>query len=119
MKLKENIKISGEDVREGLNAIISNLIVKQLSELNNKIVVEGHTDAKPYPPNPKGYNNFDLSTDRANTARRILEQAGISDKQIDEVRGYADHRLRDPLKPYDKINRRISILVKFEQLTSI
>jgi len=95
------------------------LIGQQLSELNNKIVVEGHTDAKPYPPNNRGYNNFDLSTDRANSARRILEQAGVSAEQIDEVRGYADHRLRDPEHPFDKINRRISILVKYEQLTGI
>ncbi len=95
------------------------LIGKQLSDLNNKIVVEGHTDAKPYPPNNRGYNNFDLSTDRANSARRILEQAGVDDKQIDEVRGYADHRLRDPEHPFSKINRRISILVKYEQLVDI
>ncbi len=93
------------------------LIGQQLSELNNKIVVEGHTDARPYPKNPRGYNNFDLSADRANSARKILEKAGVSDKQIDEVRGYADHRLRDPEHPFSKINRRISILVKYEQLT--
>ncbi len=92
------------------------IIGKQLSEINNKIVVEGHTDARPMPPNVKGYTNFDLSTDRANAARRILERAGVSSDQIDEVRGYAAHRLRDIEHPYSAVNRRISILVKFDQV---
>ncbi len=107
---------SGSDKINPLAKKMLFVIGKQLSEINNKIVVEGHTDARPMPPNPKGMTNFELSTARANAARRVLVAAGVSMDQIDEVRGYASHRLRDPEHPYSPVNRRISILVKFSQV---
>jgi chemotaxis protein MotB len=113
---KGSFFLSGSTTPTGQAKKMLFIIGKQLSELNNKIVVEGHTDARPMPPNSKGYTNFDLSTDRANVARRILENSGVSPEQIDEVRGYAAHRLRDMKHPYSAVNRRISILVKFDQV---
>jgi chemotaxis protein MotB len=89
------------------------VIAKKLGELNNHIVVEGHTDARPY-STKDGYTNFELSADRANSARRILMTQGLKDRQLDEVRGYADTRLRNVQDPFDITNRRISILVKYE-----
>ena len=107
---------SGSDKLNPLARKMIFVIGKQLSEINNKIVVEGHTDARPIPPNPKGITNFELSVNRANAARRVLVAAGVPMGQIDEVRGYASNRLRDPEHPYSPVNRRISILVKFEQV---
>lgn len=90
------------------------LIGKEVSKLNNKIVVEGHTDARPYPGAENGgYSNYELSADRANAARRWLVSGGVKSDQIDEIRGYADNRLRNKDNPFDVINRRISIIVKY------
>ncbi len=97
--------------------MILSIIGSQISELNNKIVVEGHTDARPYPKNNRGYTNYELSADRANAARNILQKNGVSDEQIDQIRGYASHRLRNIKDPNDRINRRISILVELKQIT--
>ena len=90
-----------------------NIIGKQMSELNNKVVVEGHTDSRPFSNGLKGYSNYELSADRANSARRALIESGLKENQIDEIRGYADNRLRNKDNPYDYVNRRISIIVKY------
>lgn len=92
------------------------VISKQLAKLPNKIVIEGHTDSRNFPGNGKGYSNYELSADRANAARRIMISSGLSDDQINEVRGYADNKLRNPEDPFDLVNRRISIIVKFSSV---
>ncbi len=89
------------------------IIGNELSKLPNKIVIEGHTDSRPYSGGNKGYTNFELSADRANSARRALLQGDMKMSQIDEIRGYADRKLRDKKDPYNLVNRRISIIVKF------
>ncbi|MEX2584018.1 MAG: flagellar motor protein MotB [Gemmatimonadota bacterium] len=88
------------------------LIAGELRASSAPIVVEGHTDAAQY-SNNTGYNNWDLSADRANTARRAMEGAGLGRGRIAEVRGYADRQLRITGDPYDNANRRISILLPF------
>jgi chemotaxis protein MotB len=88
-------------------------IAQEVGKLPNKVILEGHTDARPY-SNVNGYTNFELSADRANAARRLLMTNGLRSEQIIEVRGYADTRLRDRNRPFDEANRRISILIKFE-----
>lgn len=85
------------------------LIAKEAGQLKNNIVIEGYTDARPY-VNPN-YSNWELSTDRANTARKILEENGVGKNQIVQVRGFADRNLKHPDKPLDYTNRRVSILV--------
>lgn len=85
----------------------------ELSTLPNKIIIEGHTDSRQYTDGPGGYNNFDLSADRANSARRALVSDKLNEGQIDQVRGYADRRLRDKADPFSFVNRRISIIVKY------
>jgi chemotaxis protein MotB len=88
-------------------------IGKEVGTLLNKIVLEGHTDARPY-SSVAGYTNYELSADRANAARRVLMTNGLKPQQVSEVRGYADTMLRDRNRPFDEANRRISILIKFE-----
>lgn len=85
----------------------------QLAKLPNKIIIEGHTDARPYHGNNIGYTNFELSADRANAARRALSTSKLNSDKIEEIRGYADRRLRDKKDPYNLVNRRISIIVKY------
>jgi len=81
-------------------------------KLPNPISIEGHTDSKQY-LNSKTYGNWELSSDRANTARRIMENNGVEPKQIVEVRGYADRKLRKPLQPEDASNRRITVIIRY------
>jgi chemotaxis protein MotB len=85
------------------------LVASRLKTLPNKVVVEGYTDARPY--FAAGYSNWDLSVDRANSARKVLEESGLRKNQIAEVRGFADKKLRVPERPLDYANRRVSILV--------
>jgi chemotaxis protein MotB len=81
----------------------------EYKKLPNKLVIEGHTDAAPY-SSGSSMTNWDLSTLRANEARRVLQQNGVTDDQIFMVRGFADRRPRFD-DPRDSRNRRISMLL--------
>ena len=87
------------------------LLAAELKTLPNSLLIEGHTDATPY-SSDNSYSNWDLSADRANSARRLLQQGGVRTDQVSQVRGYADQMLRVKNNPTDPSNRRISILVK-------
>jgi chemotaxis protein MotB len=87
------------------------LLATELKTLPNSLLIEGHTDATPYSSNAS-YSNWDLSADRANSARRLLQQDGVRADQVTQVRGYADQMLRVKSNPTDPSNRRVSILVK-------
>ena len=88
------------------------LLATELAQVPNKLSVEGHTDAKPYVGNAT-YSNWELSADRANAARRLMQQAGLRNDQVSQVRGFADQRLRNPNDPMEASNRRISIIVQY------
>jgi chemotaxis protein MotB len=88
------------------------LLAGELGKLPNKISIEGHTDSKPY-SGKRNYGNWELSTDRANSARRLMQQQGLGEKQIAQVRGFADQLLRKPENPFDPSNRRISLIVQY------
>jgi chemotaxis protein MotB len=87
------------------------LLAGELKTLPNELLIEGHTDATQY-SSDASYSNWELSADRANAARRLLQQDGVRGNQVTQVRGYADQMLRVKGNPYDPSNRRISILVK-------
>ena len=87
------------------------VISQELGTLDNAVALEGHTDSRAY-ADSKGYGNWELSTDRANSARRAMEKFGLRGGQINGVRGYANTRLRTPKTPLDARNRRISIVVQ-------
>jgi len=90
------------------------LLAGELNTLPNKLLIEGHTDATPY-SSDTNYSNWELSADRANSARRLLQQDGVRSDQVTQVRGYADQFLRVKNNPLDPSNRRISILVKNDE----
>ena len=81
-------------------------------------MIEGHTDAKPY-SNGAAYTNWELSADRANSARRHMEENGLREDQVKEVRGFADQRLLKPKDPENASNRRISVIVKYLKGTQV
>jgi len=88
------------------------LLAKELGKLPNKLSIEGHTDSKPY-AGAGDYSNWELSTDRANAARRLMQQCGVRQDQVGQVRGFADQLLRKPKDPLDPSNRRISVIVQY------
>ncbi len=91
------------------------LLASELKTLPNNLLIEGHTDAKQY-ASESGYSNWELSADRANAARRLMQHDGVRRDQVTQVRGYADQLLRVKSNPFDPSNRRISILVKNLQM---
>jgi chemotaxis protein MotB len=76
----------------------------------NKISISGHTDATPYVGN-NGVGNWELSSNRANAARRALLAGGYPDQQVARVVGYASSALYDKEQPTNPVNRRIDIVV--------
>ena len=92
-------------MREILRAIGS-----VLTEVPNRLTLEGHTDAKPM-GNGMGYSNWELSSDRANASRRELLAGGLDDARILRVQGLAASVPFDRQSPLDPVNRRISIIV--------
>ena len=91
---------------------ILTVLAKQLGTVPNRISIEGHTDARPY-AGGANYGNWELSSDRANAARRLMQETGLRANQVSQVRGYADQRLRVPDYPLDPSNRRISLIVQY------
>jgi len=89
----------------------------ELGKLPNKISIEGHTDSMMY-SQTKTYDNWDLSTDRANEARRLMQAEGIRPDQIAQVRGFADQQPRLPAHPDDPSNRRVTLLVQYQVLNA-
>jgi chemotaxis protein MotB len=99
-------KISGD----GADLLIA--LAAELGKLPNTLAMEGHTDSKQY-PGVSNYGNWELSSDRANAARRLMTQHGIRQDQVTQVRGFADQRLRKREAPLDPSNRRISLIVQY------
>jgi chemotaxis protein MotB len=88
------------------------LIARMAGRLPNEVVIEGHTDSRPYQGGLHNYSNWELSSDRANAARRAMEENGLRPRQVTHVVGYADHQLLNPADPYDAQNRRVSIIIQ-------
>lgn len=89
-------------------------LARNLAQLPNQLMVTGHTDAIPFSSN-SDYDNWDLSTDRANEARRILVNSGIRPERLSRVSGRAD---TDPLvadDPNNPSNRRITLFLEYER----
>jgi chemotaxis protein MotB len=88
-------------------------LAQELGKLPNKLSIEGHTDSQPYSSASATYGNWELSADRANTARRVMQANGIRPDQVTQVRGFADQHLRKPDAPLDPSNRRISLIAQY------
>lgn len=93
------------------------IIARELRDLSNKIVIEGHTDSRPL--RTLAYSNWELSADRANAARKAMMEAGIGKAQMSEIRGYADTQPLNVRQPDSFNNRRVSILVMYHKVVPI
>jgi chemotaxis protein MotB len=82
-----------------------------LNEVPNRLSLSGHTDATPYSSGEKGYSNWELSADRANSSRRELIAGGMAEGKILRVVGLASAIMLDNNDPFNPINRRISLIV--------
>lgn len=98
------------EVKPALRRVLQ-VIAAELNGVAEAVVVEGHTDAAPF--GSTVYSNWELSVDRANAARRVLLEGGLSEDRLAGVRGYADRQLRVPSRPLDPTNRRITILLPY------
>ena len=82
-----------------------------LGKFSNNIQIGGHTDSRPFPP-AAGKTNWELSFERANAARKILEQNGLRPGQIKRVLAFADSQPLIPENPLADENRRLSVLAE-------
>ncbi|HEV2101974.1 MAG TPA: flagellar motor protein MotB [Candidatus Acidoferrum sp.] len=109
---------SGSARMSGDGSDLLKMLAQELGKLPNHIAMEGHTDSKQYPAGAT-YGNWELSADRANAARRLMQINGIREDQVTQVRGFADQRLRKPETPLDPSNRRISLIVQYLDKKSV
>jgi chemotaxis protein MotB len=82
-----------------------------LAEVPNRLTLEGHTDATPFGAGERGYSNWELSSDRANSSRRELIHGGLPEERVMRVQGLASISPYDEKDPNHPANRRISIIV--------
>src|ERR1035437_4205197 len=104
---------SGRPMPSATGAELLARLAEELGMLPNHLLIEGHSDAKPYVTAGGAYGNWELSTDRANAARRLMEGHGVRIDQVAQVRGFADRQLRHPQDPEAPSNRRISVIVQY------
>ena len=102
---------SGSAQLEGYTKTILDQIGKTLNGVPNPVSIAGHTDSIKYSGAAAGYSNWELSTERANAARRELIDGGLKDSKVLQVRGLADSIPLFKNDPADPRNRRISIVV--------
>ncbi|HTS66337.1 MAG TPA: flagellar motor protein MotB [Candidatus Acidoferrales bacterium] len=103
---------SGRALPTEAGAELLTRLAEELGKLPNSLLIEGHTDAKPFAAS-QSYSNWELSSDRANAARRLMETRGVRSEQVGQVRGYAERQLRHPEDPKAASNRRISVIVQY------
>ena len=82
-----------------------------LGGVPNRLTLEGHTDAMPFAGGERGYSNWELSADRANSSRRELIAGGLPEDRTLRVQGLAASSPFDRNDPHASTNRRISIIV--------
>jgi chemotaxis protein MotB len=85
------------------------VIGKSLNDNTGKIRIEGHTDTSKYANGEAGYTNWELSSERANVARREMIAGGLAPANVAQVIGFADTIPLNPTDLNDPLNRRISI----------
>jgi chemotaxis protein MotB len=86
-------------------------IGKILNDVPNRVSLSGHTDAAAFGSGDRGFSNWELSAERANTARREMIAGGMADSKVLRVVGLASAVGFPGASPLDAVNRRISIIV--------
>lgn len=108
---KPMFDVGSDKISPDIEPILAN-IAKLLNSVSNKVTIQGHTDANPYHnPEELDYTNWELSSQRANAARRALIKAGMDENKVMMVSGFSSTVLLDKANPFNPENRRISIIV--------
>lgn len=119
----EGLRVTLLDTQDAMfqrgGAILSDFAKKQFAKIasvvdmcpTHKLKIEGYTDATPYAGGVTGYGNWELSSERANAARRELLAQNVAVDRIAQVIGYGDSVPSLPDDPTNALNRRISITV--------
>jgi chemotaxis protein MotB len=92
-------------------------LAEEIGKLPNRVTLEGHTDSVPFPGGAE-YTNWELSTDRANSARRWMQENGMREDQVTQIRGFADQSPRDPDHPDGASNRRVTLVIMYQSAKS-
>ena len=90
-------------------AILTQQVIEAVISLENRVAITGHTDATRY--RRFGYDNWDLSTDRANSSRRAMIRGGLDPERVYRVSGRGSNDPLDIEDPTAPINRRISVVL--------
>ena len=101
---------SGSAIPNKETVVAMDKIAVMLKSMKGRIAIRGHTDGRPY--KSKSYDNWRLSTARAQSAYFMLLRAGVDENRVSQISGFADHRLKLPEAPLDPSNRRIEILLQ-------
>ena len=104
---------SGSSVPTEFGKDLLQTLGQEIGKLPNRVTMEGHTDSRPY-VGQDGYTNWELSADRANAARRWMQEHGLRIDQVTQVRGFANQSLRDPAHPDDATNRRVTLIIQYQ-----
>ncbi len=102
---------SGSSIVKPYMRELLQIIGEVLTDVPNRLTLEGHTDAQPFGSGERGYSNWELSSDRANASRRELLAGGLPDTRVLRVQGLASSRPLPDTDPLSPTNRRISIIV--------
>jgi chemotaxis protein MotB len=109
-QLKTPMFRSGSAIPNKETVAAMDTIAKLLQSRNGQIAVRGHTDGRPY--KSKTYDNWRLSSARAQSAYFMLTRSGVEQSRVSQISGFADRRLKFPEDPLNPGNRRIEILVQ-------
>ncbi len=101
----------------GKTKLLLQEITKIILDMPNELSLRGHTDSARYAKGAK-YTNWELSSDRANASRRVMKDAGVPAERLNNVMGKADTQLLITDNPLDSRNRRITIILLNEDITS-
>ena len=91
--------------------VILREIGRALNVVPNKVSFSGHTDAAQFSGGDKGFSNWELSSSRANAARREMISGGMDENKVLRVVGLSSTMLFDKNDPLGSANRRINIVV--------
>jgi chemotaxis protein MotB len=113
---KEKVSMfpSGSAAMNERSRQLLSLVAHVVAPLKNKLSISGHTDATPY-QGRADYSNWELSTDRANAARRALVTSGVNENRVENVSGKAETDPKIKADPFSPENRRISIVLLRDQ----
>ena len=109
-KNRPMFKLASSGIEDYAKMILHEL-APVINELPNKVSINGHTDALPFPNNKSGYSNWELSSDRANVARFELTNGGLAEDKVLRIVGLASSIPYNKQNVNDPMNRRISIIV--------